>query len=232
MIDGCPVMQDGDIIHNQDRWYAFAERTERGEAASITVMHYLRKGSGMENTRYDITFDGDYFTVRITGENQQLTTTYLSLERTEGVFGADMTPYDRYIRYCFRGGRDTGDTVIFEDRIAEPDYSGITAARLILKDSEPDLLAVEEPDQLAGILSLLSNAEYLEIPPDNYLYGTKLILVSGEEEALDLELDLLQGNFRYGMQCYHYGAVEDLLKVLGLKEWPAAVKEEYTSYLT
>lgn len=86
------------------------------------------------------------------------------------------------------------------------------------------------------ILNLLKNAEYQMVPPDGYVFGVSLILQRENSEELILEVDILQGIYRYGnaygYQYYKYGEVSDLFRVLGITQWPEEVRQEYSGYLT
>ena len=47
-----------------------------------------------------------------------------------------------------------------------------------------------------------------------------------------LEMDILQGVYRYNDSYYHYGEVSELFQVLGITQWPEEVQQEYYGYLT
>lgn len=232
MIDGFVVMQDGDILHNQANWMNFVELTQAGTDCSITVMHYVHGQQGFTYTRYDITFEEGVYFVNILADERQTTCMYEGLERTEGRFGADQEPYDSYIRYTFVKGTDTGDMVIFEDKIAQPELTGsITMAALILKEGEPELAIYEEPEVLGGLMELVNSAEYMLIPPDDYLFGVKLVFLDEAGNQQILELDIIRGIFRYGQSYYRYGELSMLFEILGLSQWPKPVLDEYGAYL-
>ena len=80
-------------------------------------------------------------------------------------------------------------------------------------------------------MELLWNAEYVPSEPDDYVYGMKLLMTNRDGKELVIELDLKQGYYRYGMQNYHYGEVEDLFAVLQIEAWPDSVLEEFKDFL-
>ena len=221
MLAGWLVTERGDVRHNQQKWQDFLEKCDRGEAASIRTIRYWDDGT---QSLYDVSYDGREYTVtvRIHGETATLICTDYLWE--SGELGPEEEPYDRFLR-CSLTGTET--IILYEDLIAEPDYSGITAINLHLKEGEPPLLSCEG-ENCNRILELLIGAEYMMCPPEEYLLGVKLIFPRGEGEELVLEMDLTRGFFRFGEQYYRYGDTsEALLSALGLPDWPAEVKAEY-----
>ena len=236
MRDGCVVMRNGDVRHNQDSWQNFVELTEAGAETAVTVVHYTEEKSDTTYVRYGVIFDGSIYTLKITAGEQQLTYTFTGLEKAVGEIKDSQKMHDRYVRYTLTGGNETGDVVIVEDRISTPDLNHITAIDFHMKQGEPPLKTYEDPAEMETILNLLKNAEYQMVPPDGYVFGVSLILQRENSEELILEVDILQGIYRYGnaygYQYYKYGEVSDLFRVLGITQWPEEVRQEYSGYLT
>lgn len=231
MLDGCVVMQDGDVRHNQDSWQNFIELTEAGEEASVTVVHYTEEESDTTYIRYGVIFDGSIYTLKITAGEQQLTCTFTGLEMTTGEIKQSQEPYDRYIRYTLTGGTGTEDVIIVEDRISTPNLSNISTIAFHMKQGEPPLDVYEDPDEIETILKLLKEADYEMVPPEGYILGVNLILHTNDGQEVLLEVDILQGIYRYGNNYYRYGELTDLFQVLGISQWPGEVQQEYSSYL-
>lgn len=235
MRDGCVVMRNGDVRRNQDSWQNFIELTEDGAEVAVTVVHYTEENSDTTYIRYGVIFDGSTYTLKITAGEQQLTYTFSGLEMTAGEIKEPQSPYDRYIRYTLTGGNETEDVIIVEDRISTPNLNNVSKIDFHMKQGEPPLKTYEEPAEIETILNLLKNAEYQMVPPDGYIFGVKLILQKEDAEELILEVDILQGIYRYGnaygYQYYKYGELSDLFQVLGITQWPEEVQKEYNGYL-
>ena len=222
MLDGCVVMENGDLLENQAVWQYFWEASQSGEPAAVTVVQYTREKSDTTYIRYGLVFDGGIYTLKISAEEQQISCTFTGLEMTAG---------PSYIRYTLTGGTDTADVVIVEDRVAAPELSNISTVAFHLKQGEPPLRVYEAPEETEAIVSLLKGAEYQMVPPEGYILGVKLILHTEAEQEILLEVDILQGIYRYGNNYYCYGELSDLFRVLGFAQWPEEVKKEYSSYL-
>lgn len=229
MLAGFVVIQDGDVRHNQSRWMRYMTAVESKEPSSVTVMEYHRTEEGFTQTRIDLTFDGacHHLTRKENGEVTEKT--YTQLLKQQSVLDESREPYDSVIRFLLANGEDS--KVLFEDLIAETDYSGVTEIAFHLKEGEPALKTYTNPAQVDAILSLLSHSEYLFGDPEEYYYGAKLLMTNGKGEQIVIELDLNKGNYRYGMQTYCYGEVFDLLQLLGLDKWPEEVYAEHGSYI-
>lgn len=234
-IDGCVVMQNGDVLDNQKNWQNFMELTEAGAEASVTVVHYTEEESDMTYIRYGLIFDGSIYTLKITAGEQQLTYTFTGLEMTAGEAKQSQEPYDYYIRYTLTGGTETADVVVVEDRISTPDLNNVSKIDFHMKQGEPPLKTYEDPAEIETILNLLKTAEYQMVPPDGYIFGVSLMLQKEDAQQMILEVDILQGIYRYadasGYHYYKYGELSDLFRVLGITQWPEQVKQEYGSYL-
>lgn len=229
MLAGFVVIQDGDVRHNQTRWMQYMTAVENKEPAAVTLMRYQRTEEGSSQIRLDLTFDGERHHL-IRRENGEVTEkTYGQLLKQQSLLDDGWAPYDSVIRFLLANGED--NEVLFEDLIAEADYTGVTEIGFYLKEGEPALKTYTDPAQVNAILSLLSHGEYLFGDPEGYYYGTKLLMTNEKGEQCVMELDLNMGNYRYGMQTYCYGEVTDLLQLLGLDQWPEEVYAEHGSYI-
>lgn len=225
MLDGCVVMQDGDVRHNAGSWYDFLEQCQIGKNAEITVVQYTSEDSGSSYVRYDITFDGADYTVSFVENGTAATESGQVLVIENGLCYDTAEPYDRYEAYLLN------DIVLYKDLIAEPDYEGITEIFLHAKEGEPAVKSYTDPEAVDAILQLLMTADYIPAEPENYVYGMKLLMTNRDGKQLVIELDLNQGVYRYGMQNYEYGTVSEMLAALGLEQWPEAVLNEYSVFL-
>ena len=61
MIDGCVVLRDGDVSHNQEVWQAFLDTVNAGQQAYVRTAeyHYYPELSQVTHYVYDIHFDGN-----------------------------------------------------------------------------------------------------------------------------------------------------------------------------
>lgn len=225
MIEGFVVIQDGDVRHNAGRWQAYMDAAESKTPASVTVMHFSHTEAGTTQMRMDLTFDGERHHLVRRENGVQTEGDYTTLLKRQLPLDDSREPYDSTIQYLLAQG-DIQE-MIFEDPIAETDLEGVTQIDFHLKEGEPALLRITDGAQVEGVLSLLNQAEYLSGDPETFYYGAKLLMTNGAGQPLVLELDLNQGNYRYGMQTYRYGAVSDLLNCLGLEDWPQAVYAEH-----
>lgn len=233
MIEGYVVMQDGDVHHNQHIWDAFWENVVNSPA-SVKLAHFTFQESRSTCTVYDLHYTGTDYQLTITDDSGSRTETFLyALKVTGGSLDENQKPYNRWIQYYLTNTEleiDDFSIMIYQDLIADPDYSGVSQINLHLKEGEPPLKVFSEEAAVASILNLLSDAEYVN-PPVEYLYGVKLIMVNKYGQELVLEIDLNNGVFRYGMQHYRYGEIANLFTVLGLSQWPEDVLVEYQDLL-
>ena len=58
-----------------------------------------------------------------------------------------------------------------------------------------------------------------------------LLMTNREGKDIVIELDLQQGNYRYGMQTCAHGEISDLLAALDINRWPDSVMEEFGTFL-
>ena len=232
MLDGCVVIQDFDVLYNQDSWQNFVELTEAGAETAVTVVHYTEEESDTTYVRYGVIFDGSVYTLKITSGEQQLTHTFTGLERKPGKYDIWTNGRDRYIYYALTGGMDTPDVVIYNDGITTPPLSEANSFDFHLKEGEPPLAVYEDPMEVEAIVNLLERAEYMEVPPSGYVLGVSLFFEMQNGQKARLEMDILQGVYRYKDSYYRYGEVSDLFQVLGITQWPEEVQQEYNGYLT
>jgi len=232
MLDGCVVIQDFDVLHNQDSWQNFVELTEAGAETAVTVVHYTEDKSETTYIRYGVIFDGSVYTLKITSGEQQLTHTFTGLERKSGKYDIWTNGCDRYIYYALTGCMDTPDVVIYNDGITTPPLSEANTFAFHLKEGEPPLAVYEDPAEVEAIVDLLERAEYMEVPPSGYVLGVSLFFEMQNGQKARLEMDILQGVYRYKDSFYRYGEVTDLFRVLGITQWPEEVRQEYYGYLT
>ena len=232
MLDGCVVIQDFDVLYNQDSWQNFVELTEAGAETAVTVVHYTEEESDTTYVRYGVIFDGSVYTLKITSGEQQLTHTFTGLERKSGKYDIWTNGRDRYIYYALTGGMDTPDVVIYNDGITTPPLSEANSFDFHLKEGEPPLAVYEDPTEVEAIVNLLERAEYMEVPPSGYVLGVSLFFEMQNGQKARLEMDILQGVYRYKDSFYRYGEVTDLFQVLGISQWPEEVQQEYYGYLT
>lgn len=217
MIEGFVVMQDGDVRHNAGSWFDFLE----GKTGSVTVMQYTQTDAGTDCVRYDVAFDGTDYKVTFEMDGQTVTEVSQVIAMDSGPCDETQEPYDSYVEYTLN------DIVLYRDLIAEPDFEGVQEIFLHAKESQPPVKAYRSIEEIDPILQLLMAAEYLPVEPETYMYGMKLLMTNREGKELVIELDLNQGIYRYGMQTYAYGNVEDMLDALGLEDWPESVIEEF-----
>lgn len=232
MLDGCVVMQDGDVRHNQDRWQNFVDLADSGEEAAVKLVHYTEDESDTTYIRYGVIFDGSVYTLKITSGEQQLTHTFTGLERKSGKYDQWTNGRDSYIRYTLTGGTDTPDVLIYNDGITTPPLSQAKSLDFHLREGEPPLAVYEDPAEVEAIVDLLERAEYMVVPPSGYVLGVSLIFEMENGQKAKLEMDILQGVYRYNDSYYRYGEVSDLFQVLGITQWPEEVQQEYYGYLT
>lgn len=222
LLEGYVVMQDGDVRHNAGSWFDFLEKCRAGENCAVTVVQFE---SDSECTRYDVGFDGNDYMVSFEKDGQVVMEVSQVLVIENGLCHDTAEPYDLYEAYLLN------DIVLYRDLIAQPDFEGVAEIFLHAKEGEPPVRSYTKPASVEPLLQLLMTAKYASVEPENYVYGMKLIMTNRDGKELVLELDLNRGNYRYGMQTYTYGAVSDLLAVLGLEQWPESVREEFKDYL-
>lgn len=226
---GFVVVQDGDVCHNQAEWMRYLTAAENKEPACVTVMQYFRTEEGWRQIRMDLSCDGMVHTLIRRENGEKTEKTYEKILTRQIPLDDSREPYDSAMCFLLANGEE--EDVLFEDLIADADVAGVREIALHLKEGEPALCVYSDTQNVEEILSLLSHGEYLFAAPEEYYYGAKLLMTNGRGEQLVIELDLNQGNYRYGMQTYCYGDVSDLLRVLGFPDWPEEVYAEHGSYI-
>ena len=224
MLEGYVVMDEGDVRHNAGSWRAFLEECEIGKPAAITVVDFTLEESGYTYVKYDLSFDGSMYAVEYEKDGEVVTDSAFRLDYAIGKLDDTAEPYDSYEQYSING------VTVYKDLIAEPYFEGVTEIFLHAKEGEPAISSYSG-ESLQGILELLWTAEYVPSEPENYVYGMKLLMINRDGQELVIELDLNQGYYRYGMQNYQYGELQDMLAVLELDQWPDSVLNEYSTYL-
>lgn len=222
MLEGYVVMQDGDVRHNAGSWFDFLEKSRAGEPCEVTVVQFAFES---EYVRYDVTFDNNTYSVSFEKDGQLVTETSQVLVIDDGLCQDMEEPYDSYEAYLLN------DILLYRDLIAQPDYEGVTEIFLHAKEGDPPVKSYQDAESVESILELLMAAEYVSVEPENYVYGMKLLMTNRDGKELVLELDLNQGNYRYGMQTYTYGDTCELLAVLGMEQWPDSVLKEFASFI-
>lgn len=224
MIEGYVVIEDWDVRHNQQAFFTFWKAAAQGAPASVKVARYSHGDLYTVCVLYDLEFDGTSFSLTTDGE----TIGYSFLIAIEEDLDDSQEPYDRALRYILTNGTasDENAVVIYQDLIAEPDYTGVAEISLHLKEGDPAVKRFSGQDA-ENILAFLSSAAYITTPPSEYLYGAKLIMVNSNGNELIIELDLTQPVFRYGMQHYRYDDMADLFSVMGISDWPEEAWDEY-----
>ena len=124
-LDGCVVMEDGDVTCGQQVWDEFYALSASGYPAAVRYVHYFgeldpsRVSSELyEETKddypmmfvHDLVFDGTEYTVRWFEEKKEYTSVFPNLLKLEGE-PPSQANYDYYVRYvlCER------DDVTWED---------------------------------------------------------------------------------------------------------------------
>ena len=222
MLEGYVVMQDGDVRHNAGSWFDFLEKSRAGEPCAVTVVQFAFES---EYVRYDVSFDNNTYSVSFEKDGQLVTETSQVLVIDDGLCQDTEEPYDSYEAYLLN------DILLYRDLIAQPDYEGVTEIFLHAKEGDPPVKSYQDAESVESILQLLMAAEYVSVEPENYVYGMKLLMTNRDGKELVLELDLNQGNYRYGMQTYTYGETCELLAVLGMEQWPDSVLKEFASFI-
>ncbi len=225
MLAGFVVMQDGDVRHNAGKWFEFLEICQVGQPARVTIAQYAMGDSGTDDRYYEVSFDGSTYTVVFEKDGHRFTDSAETLTLDSGLCNDTMEPYDSYVAYSIN------DILIYRDLIAEPDYEGVAEIFLYAKEGESPHKSYTDPNTVDNILQLLMTAEYMPVEPENYLYGMKLLMTNRDGKDLVIELDLQQGNYRYGMQTYAYGEISDLFATLDINQWPDSVMEEFGAFL-
>lgn len=225
MLEGYVVMQDGDVRHNAGIWFDFLERSRSGFPAEIAIAQYISGQEGSKDLFYQVSFDAGQYIVSFEKDGQYMMETSDTLVVEKGNYDDSMEPYDCYEAYTLN------DIVLYCDKIAEPDFEGVTEVFLHAKEGDPPVKSYCTVEAVDPILQLLMGARWMAFEPDDYVYGMKLLMTNRDGKELVLELDLIHGSYRYGTQCYSYGEVSDLFDALDIENWPDSVLEEFRPFI-
>ena len=101
MIDGCVVLRDGDVSHNQEVWQAFLDTVNAGQQAYVRTAeyHYHPELSQVTQYVYDIRFDGNVYSVEGILNGEKFRKEYQYLLTFLGQASNESHDYDSYIRY-------------------------------------------------------------------------------------------------------------------------------------
>lgn len=108
--------------------------------------------------------------------------------------------------------------------------------QITLQIQQEVLLQITQFDQIRSILDLLGGSAALGYAPKTWFPGPSLVLTDSDGTLHSLELDLDSDLFRYDGLFYDYGpgndnnALAHLLTLLGLDDWPEAVKSACSYY--
>jgi hypothetical protein len=97
-------------------------------------------------------------------------------------------------------------------------------------------IQLTDPHQVNQLTDLIHGAKALCYEPKTWFPGPELVLIGFGTEPYTLELDLDSDLFRYDGLFYDYGpgndnnAIPKLLKLLGVNDWPDAVKAAFPDY--
>lgn len=111
--DGCVVFEDGDISFGQARWDVFASAVPT-QKASVRLAYYYTLGDPSQygeeyyesiKDEYpmlyvkDLSYDGEYYTLRWFEDGEEIVHKYKYMVRFEGEAETEYATYDRYVRY-------------------------------------------------------------------------------------------------------------------------------------
>lgn len=227
MLEGFVVMQDGDVRHNAGSWFAFLDQSLAGEVSEVTIIQFTQEVNFSSQIRYDVSFDGGAYFVTFERGGKTVTKSDWTLMHEKGTYDSTMEPFDCYEAYSLC------DIVLYRDMIAAPDYEGVTEIYLHDKEGEPPIKSYAASEEGGPVLQLLMEANWVSFDTleTEHIYGMKLLMTNRDGKELVIELDLNYGYYRYGMQTYCYGEVEEMLEALGLDQWPDSVLEEFASFI-
>jgi len=109
--DGCVVFDNGDITHGQARWDEFASAVPN-EKSSVRLAYYYTLEHYDDEEYYesvkdeypklfveDLSYDGEYYTLRWFEDDEEIVHKYKYMLRFEGDAETPYATYDRYVRY-------------------------------------------------------------------------------------------------------------------------------------
>lgn len=109
--DGCVIFENGDITHGQERWDKFAASVPN-EKASVRLAYYYTLDHYDDEEYYesvkdeypklfveDLSYDGEYYTLRWFEDGEELVHRYKYMLRFEGDAPTEHATYERYVHY-------------------------------------------------------------------------------------------------------------------------------------
>ena len=256
MIDGCVVLRDGDVSHNQEVWQAFLDTVNAGQQAYVRTAeyHYHPELSQVTQYVYDIRFDGNVYSVEGILNGEKFRKEYQYLLTFLGQASNESQDYDSYIRYVLsnepyetweKANGITMDGSIKSERLPQVVYTDLiyetkrpqlpaNPAQAVLEFNGTQLVSITDFDRLEKIWILFQEAEYLGYEPKTHSVGVglNLILTSQSGETMTIELDPDSDICRIDGEFIFYGAydepdyIEKLWYYLGIEAWPDVVYEK------
>ena len=257
MIDGCVVMRDGDVSHNQEIWQEFLDTVNAGQQAYVRTAeyHYYPEISQVTHYVYDIRFDGNVYSVEGFLNGEKFRKEYQYLLTFLGQASNESHDYDSYIRYVLsnepyetweKANGITMDGSIKSERLPQVVYTDLiyetnrpqlpaNPAQAVLEFNGTQLVTTTDFDRLEKIWILFQEAEYLGYEPKTHSVGVglNLTLTSQSGETMTIELDPDSDICRINGEYVFYGAydepdyIEKLWYYLGIPSWPDSVYEKY-----
>ena len=255
MIDGCVVMRDGDVSHNQEIWQEFLDTVNAGKQAYVRTAeyHYYPEISQVTHYVYDIRFDGNVYSVEGILNGEKFRKEYQYLLTFLGQASNESHDYDSYIRYVLsnepyetweKANGITMDGSIKSERLPQVVYTD-----LIYETKRPKLPAnpveatleckgfpvvtVTDFDRLEKLWILFEDAEFLGYEPKTHSIGVgvNLLLTAGDGQQIKIELDPDNDQARINGEYISYGKPDEpcyilkLWEYLGMGAWPEFLYE-------
>lgn len=255
MIDGCVVLRDGDVSHNQEVWQAFLDTVNAGQQAYVRTAeyHYHPELSLVTQYVYDIRFDGNVYSVEGILNGEKFRKEYQYLLTFLGQASNESHDYDSYIRYVLsnepyetweKANGITMDGSIKSERLPQVVYTD-----LIYETKRPQLPAnpveatleckgfpvvkVTDFDRLEKLWILFEDAEFLGYEPKTHSIGVgvNLFLTAGDGQQITIELDPDNDLARINGEYISYGKPDEpcyilkLWEYLGIGAWPEFLYE-------
>ena len=255
MIDGCVVLRDGDVSHNQEVWQAFLDTVNAGQQAYVRTAeyHYHPELSQVTQYVYDIRFDGNVYSVEGFLNGEKFRKEYQYLLTFLGQASNESHDYDSYIRYVLsnepyetweKANGITMDGSIKSERLPQVVYTD-----LIYETKRPQLPAnpveatleckgfpvvtVTDFDRLEKLWILFEDAEFLGYEPKTHSIGVgvNLLLTAGDGQQIKIELDPDNDLARINGEYISYGKPDEpcyilkLWEYLGIGAWPEFLYE-------
>lgn len=123
--DNCVVLDNGDVAYGQARWDEFASAVPNGKASVRLAFYYELGDPSRYGEEYyesvkdeypklfveDLSYDGEYYTLRRFEDGEEIVYRYKYMLRFEGDAETEYATYDRYVRYVLVND----STVTWED---------------------------------------------------------------------------------------------------------------------